>query len=305
MTSRSWPPLIRRRRGALMALLPLAAALALAFLAARPAAAADPPLFDAPIGSTAPFVLFPNSEQVFRQLAADPRHIALGASYYRQAGRDTSDAAIGHSWGLAHWESHGGFWQYQTNVEAMAYSRFIVGGSVNQFETVDFFANLPLAVRHGIYAARFMPFHESSHLGDDFIRRTGQTGFRYSIDGMQLHLSAEPFEWLRAYAGVKYLLHTVPSPARKTAQYGFELTSPALARNSRFPTRLFLAQDVQHPEYNSYNINSNTEAGLIIGFRGVHRVMRVYGGYYTGHSPYGQFFQQKEHYLDIGLSFHL
>jgi len=275
----------------------LAALAALRLLAAAAPARAN--------GLSQSFVLFPESEQVFRQLVADPRHIALGTSYYRFAGKDVPDVALGHSWGLTHWDSNDHYWQWQTNIEAMAYSRFIVGGSVNEFETVDFFANLPLAVRHGIWSARGMVYHESSHLGDDFIRRTGQTGFRYSVEGSQLHFAVEPLLWLRAYAGMKYLFHTVGAPGRKTAQYGVELTSPDINRGSRFPMRLFLAQDLQNTEYNDYNINSNTEIGVIIGFREVKRFMRVYGGYFTGHSPYGQFFQQKEHYLDVGLSLHL
>lgn len=251
------------------------------------------------------FVLFPESEQVFRQLIADPRHIALGINYYRLAGKDVSDAALGHSWGLAHWESPDGVLQYQTNMEAMAYSRFIVGGSVNEFETVDFFANLPLAVKHGPWASRFMLYHESSHLGDDFIRRTGDKGFRFSTDGVQLHFSVDALPGVRLYAGAKYLLHTVPAPQRITAQYGFEFTTADLNRGTRFPMRLFLAQDFQNPENVDYHLNSNTEAGVIVGFSKVKRFMRVFGGYYTGRSPYGQFFRQKEHYLDLGVSFHL
>lgn len=297
---------------ALVLVLVLASAAGMTPPAAAQAAAPQPaaPQPAAPQAATAhprpgSFVLFPDSERVFRQLIADPRHIALGASYYRQGGRDTADAALGHSWGLAHWATNGGFWQWQTNLEAMAYSRFIVGGSVNQFETVDFFANLPLAVRHGIWSARGMLYHESSHLGDDYIRRTGDRGFRYSVEGLQLHFSAEPFPWLRAYAGMKQLLHVVPAQGRSTAQYGLELTSRDLDSRGDYPMKLFLAQDFQNPAYNDYNLNSNTELGVIIGFREVQRVMRVFAGYYTGRSPYGQFFRQKEHYLDLGVSFHL
>jgi hypothetical protein len=268
----------------------------LAAAAAAPARAA---------GLSQSFVLFPESEQVFRQLIADPRHIALGASYYRLGGKDTSDVALGHSWGLTHWDSNGHYWQWQTNLEAMAYSRFTVGGSVNQFETVDFFANLPLAVKHGIWSFRGTLFHESSHLGDDYIRRTGNTGFRYSVEGLQFHASVDPLPWLRAYAGMKYLFHTVGPSGSKTAHYGLELTSRDVNGGTRFPMRLFIAEDAQNNEFNDYNINSNTEVGVIVGYREVKRFMRVHAGYFTGHSPYGQFFNNREHYLDLGISFHL
>jgi hypothetical protein len=251
------------------------------------------------------FVLFPESEQVFRQLIGDPRHIGVGASYYRLNGQDTADAALGHSWGLAQWENGGGAVEWQTNLEAMAYSRFIVGGGINQFETVDFLVNLPLAVRRGMWSGRALLYHQSSHLGDDFIRRTGQQGFRYSVEGLQTQVSLEPFYWLRVYGGGNYRLHTIPSPARWSAQYGFELTSRDFDGKRRYPRRFFIAQDFQNREDVGYNLNSNTEIGVIFGAKGVKRVMRVFAGYFQGHSPYGQFFSRKEHYLDLGVSFHL
>ena len=38
---------------------------------------------------------------------------------------------------------------------------------------------------------------------------------------------------------------------------------------------------------------------------GIPRSMRLYAGYFDGHSPYGQFFTRREHYADIGVSFDL
>ena len=266
-----------------------------ALLAAASAAAQNEPSF----------ILFPESEQTFRQLTADPRHIHIGASYYRLDGHNEADAALGHSWGMAHWETGDGRWQWQTNIEAMAYSRFLIGGSVNQFETVDFLANLPLAVRHGGFSARAMMFHESSHLGDDFIRRTGSTGFRYSIDGTEVAFSYEPSFWSRIYCGMSYLLHTLPSPARKTAQWGVEFSSKDVAVSRIYPLRFYLAQDFQSHENVRYNVNSNTEAGVMIGFKDVKRFLRVYGNYFEGHTPYGQFFSKREHSLSLGVSFRI
>ncbi len=175
----------------------LAKALLLAALAA-PAAAAD-------------VDLFPRPNEIFPLLIADPRHIQLSASYYRLDGQNTSDIALGHSWGLTRWRT-GSLqeWLWEWDIEGMAYSRFAIGGGINEFETVDFFANLPVTVRHGDVSFKGTLYHESSHLGDDYIRDTGNSGFRYSNEGGRLQAALEPRRFARAYAGVEYLLHDIP-----------------------------------------------------------------------------------------------
>lgn len=258
--------------------------------------------FSANARAAAPYAMFPESERVFRQLQADPRRIQLSAAYYRLDGQNRADAALGHSWGMTRWAA--GAWTWQWNVEAMAYSRFTLSGGLNSFETVDFSANLPLAVRRGGFSARAMIFHESSHLGDDYIRRTGDQGFRYSVDGLRAVFSAEPFAWARLYGGMTYLLHTVPDPARRGAQGGVELTSRPLSRAARYPTRLFVAQDLQFKEATGYRVNSRTLAGVIVGYDGVPRSARVFLGRFDGNSPFGQLYRRRERWTEFGLSLH-
>lgn len=248
----------------------------------------------------APMEVFPEPEKVFRQLEADPRRVQLGAAYYRLDGKDRADAALGHSWGMTRWRTEDESWSWQWNVEAMAYSRFTLGGLLNAFETVDFVGNLPLAARHGRWSARAMLFHESSHLGDDYIRRTGDQGFRYSIDGARLTLSVEPLDWLRAYCGATYLLHTIPDPARRAAQAGVELTSRAFGARL---LRVFAAQDVQFREAVDFHGSWRLMAGVIVGVDGAPRAMRAFVGRFDGYSSFGQLYRRRERYTDIGLRF--
>lgn len=263
---------------------------ALALLFALPAAAAKKE-----------YGVFPRAEELFFPLVADPRHIQLGASYYRQNGRNLADTALGHSWGLVRWYGKKDRWAYQWNIEAMAYSRFELGGSVNKFETVDFFVNLPVEFRHRAFSGRFMLFHESSHLGDDYIRETGDTGARYSIDGGRVQAGVEPWRWLRLYGGLTALTHTIPSPKRLALQSGVELQTGDLGWHAKYPTTLFLAQDLQWHQNVQWNPNYRIIAGWSLGFKDVLRSLRVFLGYFEGHSPYGQFFTRREHYTDFGI----
>ncbi len=271
-----------------------AAALLLLFAAlAAPAAADDW------------FAAFPKGGEVFPPLLADPREIQLSASYYRRGENDV-DVALGRSWGLLRWRT--GIlsdWLWQLDAEGMAYSRILVGGGIDQLETVDFFANLPLEIRRGPVSFKAELFHENSDLGDGYIRDTGDVGFRYSVEGVRGLAALEPCRFLRAYAGPSRLIHSVPAPQRWTLQSGFELTSDDLHWSSRAPMRLFLAQDMQSRQNVQWNLDSNAVAGLKIGFPQSTRAMRVQFGYFTGHSPFGEFYARKEHYVDFGFAFDL
>jgi hypothetical protein len=250
--------------------------------------------------------LFPRPNEVFPVLLADPRRIQLSASYYRLDGRNASDIALGHSWGMTRWRSEDLRTLWEADVEGMAYSRFLLGGGINEFQTVDFSAALPLTVRRDGVAFKGALFHESSHLGDDYIRRTGDSGYRYSDEGLRGTASLDAGPWARLYGGASWLIHRVPATKRWTLQAGVELTSPDLGLSSRVPTRLFLAEDLQSHQRVQWNPDSRTVAGVRVGFRdNPTRDMRVQAGYFTGHSPYGQFFARKERYADLSVVFEL
>ena len=251
--------------------------------------------------------LSPRPNEVFPLLIADPRHIQLSASYYRLDGRNDSDIALGHSWGLTRWRA-GALqdWLWEADVEGMAYSRFRIGGGINELETADLIAGVPVTLRRGDVSFKGALFHESSHLGDDYIRDTGNAGFRSSNEGARLQAAIEPRPWARAYAGSGYLLHDVPGAKRWALQGGLELFGGDLHWSKEVPTRLFIAEDLQSHQDVQWNTDSHTVAGVKIPFRrSMTRAMRVQIGYFTGHSPFGQFYTRREHYADVSIAFEL
>lgn len=254
-------------------------------------------------GKSAPST-FPQSYELFPRLLADPRLIQVSAAYYRQDGYHVGDTALGHSWGIQRWYSGQDSWIWQWDLEAMAYSKFRMSGSVNHFETIDFFVNVPLEAKRGNFSAKAMAFHQSSHLGDDYIRRTHDAGFRYSIDGLRGWASYNPHPLARGYAGATGLLHTIPSRKRLAVQWGLELKSPVW-KWDRYPMNAYFAQDLQSLQNVKWNVNSRSVLGLRLGFQETVRAARFYVGYFTGHSPYGQFFFRQEHYADVGIALEL
>ena len=65
----------------------------------------------------------------------------------------------------------------------------------------------------------------------------------------------------------------------------------------------FAAADLEFNGANGYNPVLDLQAGWL--WRAPNRRLsqfRVYGEFYTGHSPYGQFFQMQENWLGIGVA---
>lgn len=272
------------RRSSLAAL--LLAALAL------PAAAAVPPA---------------RAADLFPVLAADPRGARLGVSYYRLEGRDFADLALGHAWGL----ESGRFaedqsWQWALDAEALAVSRLRVFSGAGELEAADLSAALPFVARRGDAAFRFAAFHRSSHLGDDYIRRTGDAGRRWSEQGAEALFSLDPAEPLRVYGGAEALLFAVPATGRWALRGGFELTSPELRTAKAPPLRLFLAEELRWRQRVRWNMDSRLAAGAKFVFRDAPgRAVRAGLAWAEGHSPYGQFEARRERRLELFASLEL
>jgi len=246
---------------------------------------------------------FPETDRIFHRLLADPRQAQTSARYYRQAGDDMADIALGNSWGMIRWTGLGlGGWQLQWNVEGMAYTRFKLGGGINEFQTIDFFGNLPLEARRGIFSGKLVLFHASSHLGDDYIRRTGDLGTRYSIEGLRLLASVEPHPFVRVYGGGGDILHSVPAGKGGMLQVGIELRTPDFNASTRYPKHLYFAEDVRWLDRVGWSATINTEIGIRIAYSGVIRSLRVHLGDSHGHSDFGQFYSRTENYVNLGIS---
>lgn len=248
---------------------------------------------------------FPKGAELFPMLLADPEDVHTSAQFFRHNGLDTVDMSVGNIWGMKRWKAgKKKDVKVQWDISGAVQPRFLISLNVNQLEAIDFFINSVWEIRRGVYSARVTLYHESAHLGDNFIERTGRPRISYSREGVQALLAVEPRRWIRLYGGGTTLLHRIPEVPRTELQAGLEMRGP----NVRFmlPDHecwFYLASDAQSRDENQWNVNSNTQVGLHIGFKDVARSLRIYGNYFTGHSNFGQFFTEKEDILGVGFSF--
>ena len=146
-------------------------------------------------------------------------------------------------------------------------------------------------------------FHQSSHLGDEFLLRTRTERVNVRYESVDVKLSYEFGELLRLYAGAGYLFDREPASLDPfSIQYGAEVASPWPARAARW--RPIAAVDVQNRQENVWSADVSARAGIQIDGVLFSRNLQFLFEYFNGHSPNGQFYRDRVNYFGIGAHFH-
>jgi len=246
----------------------------------------------------------PPSHEVFRPLRADPRELQYAVRVVEPVShRPLAEAAVGDYLGLYRWDLGDGK-VFQTSVGGGAFGRFDLSVKTNDLETADYYGNLPFDYRDGAWSTRFMVYHASSHLGDDFIKTTGREPDKHAWDNLKWLESYEPLDSLRLYGGYNYVFRTLPGGiGRHAVQGGVELQSPWMAgRHVQF----YWANDLQSWERMGWNPMFNSQAGFTVANKpGDVRAVSFFLEYSAGRQPQGQFYLQQECRWSLGIQFHL
>ena len=248
----------------------------------------------------------PGGELLFKPLIADPRWPHFSASYHRYLNdkqlRDVAAVSFGESFALYRDRLGAGWWEL--GVQAGVFALFDLNAPSMDLINADYFVALPASYRYGDFSAIVRLFHQSSHLGDEFVLGSRVPNrLNLSYEGLDARFSYELGDVWRFYAGGGYLFHREPASLDPWAiQYGIEFRSPWPAPEARW--RPIAALDVQNREENDWHADFSLRAG--IQFDGIltSRNLQVLLEYFRGHSPNGQFYRQKVDYLGLGLHFH-
>lgn len=240
-------------------------------------------------------------EELFAPLLADPRQPRFSVSYqhYRGSSREFAAAsvALGEYFGLA-----SGFFGEagisQIGLQAAVFALFNLDAPSSDLINADYWIGLPISYRRGPWSYLIRLYHQSSHLGDEFILgNPGVNRVNLSYEDIEGLVS---FEWerLRFYGGGGYLLHSEPDLAPKAAHVGVEYVMPNAVGRLSFVA----AADVRASEELGWRRSHSTQAGFEYRSAGKRRV-RLMLEYYRGHSPNGQFFREPLRYTGLGLYF--
>ena len=260
-------------------------------------------------------VFLPDSD-VFRPLLADPKQPQTFATIQQtqvlesKTSNTIGSVALGENFGLWSRRKEGSCDGTQVGLLMGAFSQFNLGGPTELINT-DFLFGVPVSWRNEFVSARARIYHQSSHLGDQFLlNRPGYNAIELSFEEIDGILSFNtPGGWGRIYGGGGYLIHRKPASIdRLKAQWGVELRGPEIRSplleqtltGGLIATPVFGADFKAFEELN-WLINSNVEGGLELFRPGKTRRLRLLVNYYWGYNPYGQFYSQKIQSVGIGL----
>lgn len=242
--------------------------------------------------------------ELFAPLIADPRQPRFSMSYQRYRTPHESfraaSVALGEYFGLA-----SGFLgrsgSSQVGIQAAVFALFNLDAPSNDLVNADYWIGIPLSYRRGAWSFLLRLYHQSSHLGDEFILgNPGVQRVNLSYENLEFIASHE-WEALRIYAGAGYIVNTSSkSPALEpwSARGGVEYVYP----NALAGLEFVAAADLHTSEELDWKYSRSYQAGFKFRGDGPRRVWLMLE-HYRGHSPNGQFFREKLRYTGIGLYF--
>lgn len=245
---------------------------------------------------------------LFEPLRADPRWPRFSVAYrYFPSDKELDHvgaANFGESIALvrgpAFWDGH-----WEAGLQAGVFSIFDLASDSNDLVNADYWVGIPLTYRHGGFATMVRIFHQSSHLGDEYLLRGPTSRVNLSYEGFDLKFSQDLSDTLRIYAGAGYLFHREPSDLEPwSTQAGLELTSPWTIFSDSL--RPLAAVDIQDHQESDWEPDVSVKAGVQWeSLSVVDRKLSLMLEYYNGRNPNGQFYDRGIEFVGLSLSLSL
>jgi len=256
---------------------------------------------------------------VFCPLLADPKGQRSFVSYLIETNDDEKDAQVGSVgisdiFGLLRVGGSRPGDGFQISIAGSVFAQFDLDVSSYDLINADYIIGLPITIRRGVFSTRLRLFHQSSHLGDEFLLREDNPDFvreniSYEAAEMLLSLDGGP---VRVYGGGEYLLRREPADLERYVAHGGIELRPA-RRLMRFGSlagvRFVAAGDLKASEQQDWKPAISVRTGFEFDRpRDSDPPGRRWGllfEAYDGPSPYGQFFRRDVRYFGAGIHFTL
>ncbi len=240
---------------------------------------------------------------LFDPLIADPRWAHFSAAYQYFV----DDEEIEHAGAVSFGETFGllggpapfdGRWQF--DFQAAVFGLFDLDSDSKDLINADYWVGLPLSYRSGPYSAMLRVFHQSSHLGDEFLLRDRVDRVNLSYEAVDLKLSYEVGRGLRVYGGLGYLLNVEPEGIDPfSTQVGAEYLAPFTLGDGLL--RPVAAADLQNREESDFATDLSLRAGVQFESPAqVSQRLQLLIEYFNGRNPNGQFYDRTLEYIGLG-----
>ena len=202
----------------------------------------------------------------------------------------------------------GSGFRWEAGLQAGVFAIFDLDSASNDLINADYSVGPYAACRYRDVSLLARLFHQSSHLGDEYVLReqlSGEDRVNLSYEQVDAVLSWELPLGLRAYGGGGYLVDTDPEGlGAGVAQYGVEWRAP-FTWGGDGGVRPVFAADFQQREEHDWSSDSSIRAGVQFEDPGrFSQRLALLVEYYDGRSPNGQFYTDRVEFVGLGLHFY-
>jgi hypothetical protein len=242
-----------------------------------------------------PVRVFPRVS-LFEPLAADPRWPKFSLSYAYHFGDSqfthVGGAEAGASIAIVQRESRRrGSWE--VGFQGGIFAIFDFGGPSTDLVNADYLGGLTASYSLDSLVFFGRLYHQSSHLGDEFLLNNEVERINLSFEAVEVLVSYVPRPWARVYGGTGAIVRIEPSDLdRWSFQAGVEFRP--VRSKSKVQVELLIATDLQSWQQNDWIPDASFVVGATLDPIGessyrVDLLLR----YYIGRSPNGQFFTER------------
>ncbi len=255
------------------------------------------------------FIPLPNT-QVFEPLRADPKEPRFFVSTLAVSSnvQNTTIGAVGfgENFGLVRHKSNSDS-VWQMGISAAVFAQFDLETPSSDLMNADYVVGIPVSWRKNDWSGRVRVYHQSSHLGDEFLLREHPERVNLSFESIEVIVSHD-FAGIRVYGGGEYLFHREPSNLSNSLLHvGMDWRAQQSAFDiSHMASAHWVAGiDVKHWQQNDMGVQFSAKAGLEFSpLRNMDNNSRRWSllvEYFDGPSPYGQFYQDNLRYLGVAI----
>jgi hypothetical protein len=260
-----------------------------------------------PVGAEAEGIVLLPETALFEPLLADPRWPTFSAAYQRYRDdpelEDVGAVSFGGLLPLVQGPLFGeGRWD--VGLQAGVFSIFDLDADSLDLVNSDFSVGVPVTARFGPFSLLVRGYHQSSHLGDEYLLRNRVQRINLQFEAVDGIASLDLGGWGRLYGGGGYLVHREPEDLEpRYVQAGVELASPWAFFGDR--VRPVAALDTQRREEADWRTDYSVRAGFQLESpeRFGRRRLLLLAEYYDGRSPNGQFFEREIEFFGVGAHF--
>jgi len=253
-------------------------------------------------------ILFPEGPLFYAPLASpkEPRtHVTWLTLHLPGDSFNIGSVGFGDSFGLVRWPGWGEADTWQFGISGAVLAQFNLDSDSMDLINADYIIGLPLSYQNGPWSARARVFHQSSHLGDEFLLlpqrpELTQTRVNLSFETIEL-LGGWEWKGIRLSAGPSYIFHTDTPLKRFSVQGGIDYLSTTPVYR---PTMRLFASVMCHAwEETDWNPDVSAKAGINIRSPYTEkRAIQIFGEYYHGNLPFGQFYKLLANYYGAGIN---